>query len=111
MTDDERAAGPDLATDDRAAPAVLAEEAPPPEPAEPAPEAVPGPIAGEDVAPAEPAAVEAPDEQEDAAAAGELEELTLPSLVQAPAVLEPGTTLGTDGRLRVGEHLGTRGRV
>ena len=40
-----------------------------------------------------------------------LEELTLPSLIQAPEALPPDTTLGPEGRLRVVEHLGTRGRV
>ena len=42
---------------------------------------------------------------------GDLEELVLPSLVSAPEPLAPGTALGPDGRLRVAEHLGTRGRV
>src|SRR5688572_12629856 len=40
-----------------------------------------------------------------------LEELTLPSLVLAPDVLPDGTVIGPEGRLRVGEHLGTRGRI
>src|SRR5687768_9719213 len=43
--------------------------------------------------------------------AGELEELILPSSVQAPGVLKPGTVLGANGRLRVVEHRGTRGRI
>ena len=40
-----------------------------------------------------------------------LEELTLPSLVQPPEVLEPDAVLGPDGRVRVVEHLETRGRI
>jgi len=55
--------------------------------------------------PAEAAAVAAPDP------GGELEELVLPSLVSAPEPLAPGTELGPEGRLRVVEHLGTRGRL
>lgn len=42
---------------------------------------------------------------------GFLEELTLPSLVQAADVLPPGTALGPDGRVGVGERLRTRGGV
>ncbi|MDP8923609.1 MAG: hypothetical protein M3O34_12110, partial [Chloroflexota bacterium] len=42
---------------------------------------------------------------------GFLEELTLPSLVQAPDVLPPDTILGPEGRLCVLEQLGNRGRV
>ena len=42
---------------------------------------------------------------------GFLEELTLPSLIAAPNALSSDATLGPEGRLRVGEHLGTRGRV
>jgi serine/threonine protein phosphatase PrpC len=41
----------------------------------------------------------------------DLEELTLPSLVQAPPIIAPGTVVGTDGRLTVDGHLETRGRV
>jgi protein phosphatase len=64
--------------------------------------------------------VPAPDRPEEsgltltsAAGAGsdDLEELTLPSLIQAPVPLAIGTTLGPDGRLLVGELLGARGRV
>ncbi|MBA2451194.1 MAG: protein phosphatase 2C domain-containing protein [Chloroflexi bacterium] len=40
-----------------------------------------------------------------------LEELILPSLVQPPEVLSPGAIVGPDGRLRIVEHLGTRGRI
>jgi PPM family protein phosphatase len=40
-----------------------------------------------------------------------LEELTLPSLVQPPEVLQPDAVIGPDGRLRIVEHLGTRGRI
>jgi hypothetical protein len=47
----------------------------------------------------------------DAGAGSELEELVLPSLVSAPEPLAPGTEIGPGRRLRVIEHLGTRGRV
>src|SRR6188474_3230284 len=56
-----------------------------------------------------PADVEATDVGIDAD--GALEELELPSLVSAPEPLAPGTEIGLEGRLRVGEHVGTRGRV
>jgi serine/threonine protein phosphatase PrpC len=44
-------------------------------------------------------------------AGGDLDELVLPSAIRAPEPLSPGTEIGPDGRLRVVEHLGTRGRV
>jgi PPM family protein phosphatase len=44
-------------------------------------------------------------------AGGDLEELVLPSLVRAPETLPSGAEIGPAGRLRVDEHLGTRGRV
>src|SRR5215207_2538377 len=44
-------------------------------------------------------------------AGGDLEELVLPSLVRALEPLPPGTEIGPQGRLRVTEHRGTRGRV
>jgi PPM family protein phosphatase len=40
-----------------------------------------------------------------------LEELTLPSLIQPPDMLQPDTVLGPEGRLRILEHLGARGRI
>src|SRR5688572_4803893 len=47
----------------------------------------------------------------DAAGDGFLDELVLPSLVSAPEPLTAGAEIGADGRLRVIEHVGTRGRV
>ena len=44
-------------------------------------------------------------------AGDELEELTLPSSVQAPEALAVGTRLGPEGRLEIVEHLGARGRI
>ncbi len=44
-------------------------------------------------------------------AGDELEELALPPSVQAPEALAQGAVLGPDGRLRVEEHLGVRGRT
>ena len=41
----------------------------------------------------------------------ELEELILPPSVQAPEALAAGAVLGPDGRLRIIEHLGARGRI
>jgi protein phosphatase len=40
-----------------------------------------------------------------------LEELVLPSLVNAPAVLASGAQVGPERRLRVGQHLDTTGQV
>ena len=55
---------------------------------------------------------EQPDDATEAAdTGGDLEELVLPSLVSAPEPLAPGTEIGPEGRLRVVEHVGTRGRV
>jgi PPM family protein phosphatase len=48
---------------------------------------------------------------EDAADVGFLEDLILPSLVTAPELLAPGAEVGPEGRLRVVEHIGTRGRI
>lgn len=88
------------------------EDAPEAEPVEEALAAVVDPVTGDDVAAFDADATSASDEIEAAPSdAGDLEELTLPSLVQAPAILEPGTVLGSEGRVRIGEHLGTRGRV
>lgn len=42
---------------------------------------------------------------------GDLDELVLPSLVSAPEPLSPGTEIGPEGRLRVVEHVGARGRL
>jgi protein phosphatase len=47
----------------------------------------------------------------DAAGDGFLDELVLPSLVSAPEPLTAGAEIGADRRLRVIEHVGTRGRV
>lgn len=47
----------------------------------------------------------------DAGTGDDLDELVLPSLVSAPEPLSPGAEIGPAGRLRVVEHLGTRGRV
>lgn len=41
---------------------------------------------------------------------GTLEELTLPSLIQAPEPLPAGSVLGTAGRVQIVEHVQTRGR-
>lgn len=48
---------------------------------------------------------------QDSASDGALEELTLPATVEAPPQLAADTTLGPDGRLRVGAYLGALGRV
>src|SRR5688500_8002584 len=59
-----------------------------------------------------PATVEAAETQTTAAGTGgDLEELVLPSLVSAPEPLPPETHFGPEGRLRVVEHVGTRGRI
>jgi len=42
---------------------------------------------------------------------GFLDDLVLPSLVSAPEPLAPVAEIGPDGRVRVVEHAGTRGRV
>ena len=47
----------------------------------------------------------------DAAPSGELEELILPSSIEAPKPLDPETALGPDGRLRIVEYVGVQGRV
>jgi len=47
----------------------------------------------------------------DADALGDLEEVVLPSLVQAPSPLSEGAVLGPDGRASVVRFLGARGRV
>src|SRR5687768_8840401 len=97
---------------DQAAPAGE-EDAPEAEPVEEALAAVVDPVTGDDVAAFDAEATSASDQPEAAPsdAGRDLEELTLPSLIQAPVVLEPGTVLGADGRVQIGEHLGTRGRV
>jgi PPM family protein phosphatase len=43
--------------------------------------------------------------------ANELEELTFPPSVEAPEALPIGTELAPEGRLRILEHLGARGRI
>src|SRR5215210_7568435 len=79
----------------------------------PAPDAAPAPDAPStsDAAPPEPASETHAPRPDSLAPSDELEELTLPSLVQAPAILPPGTSIGPEGRLVVAEHLGCRGRV
>ena len=42
---------------------------------------------------------------------GALEELILPSLIQAPEPLPSGSVLGTGGRVQIAEHVQTRGRT
>src|SRR5438067_2012646 len=53
----------------------------------------------------------AADSPADAADDGFLADLMLPSLVSAPKPLAPSAEIGPDGRARVVELLGTRGRV
>lgn len=87
-------------------------EAPGPGHVSAAPTAPPSSAEPPSVADAMTAAPDAADSTMAPADAGaDLEELVLPSLVSAPEPLSPGTELGPDGRLRVGEPLGTRGRV
>jgi protein phosphatase len=73
----------------------------------------PGAPFAEPVEPGEPetAMADAPASPEDAADDGFLEDLILPSLVSAPEPVAPGAEVDPDGRLRVVEHVGTRGRI
>jgi serine/threonine protein phosphatase PrpC len=50
-------------------------------------------------------------DSEQSVLSGELEELILPSLIQAPEPLPAGTVLGPDGRVQIVEYVKTRGRT
>ena len=100
----------DASTPDHASPSGDASRGAPEESAsgpttEPSADALPG-VSLADAAPPPHLAPAQPDVGD-----GDLEELVLPSLVQAPELLSPGTVLGPDERLRIVEQLGTRGRV